>query len=314
MTIRKITCLFFILTVWGVCRWQGALAQRTNDISSSNNLSQSPRSVTPPMPQATSPVQFFRELLQMNEAEREAALASRSEESRRLILAKIREYEALPENVREERLRVTHLRYFLLPLMRISPEKRGPILEAIPEKDLPLIQRRLAQWDRLSPEMRDEILDHPTAFNWFLRREEPTPPYPARAADVSQIDPRLSRNIVQRQRDYRYFIEFFQLSPIEQAQALKSIDSKDPDRIGGVFQAIQNLPDEERRKCVESYITLARMTPAQREQFKHNLERWRTMSEGERTAWRRLVLNIDRIMPAPASAKSSLDAITPKAQ
>lgn len=51
------------------------------------------------------PVTLFRELLAMDLGERQKASAERSPEKRRLILAKVREYESLPPDVRVLRLR-----------------------------------------------------------------------------------------------------------------------------------------------------------------------------------------------------------------
>jgi len=55
--------------------------------------------------QSKSPVTLFRELLAMDLGERQKASAERSPEKRRLILAKVREYESLPPDVRVLRLR-----------------------------------------------------------------------------------------------------------------------------------------------------------------------------------------------------------------
>src|SRR5258708_38591687 len=71
----------------------------------------------PPMPSAKSPVDFFRDLLAMNQEERNKFLADRPPESQKLILAKLREYESLEPDQRELRLKATDLRFYLRPLL-----------------------------------------------------------------------------------------------------------------------------------------------------------------------------------------------------
>jgi hypothetical protein len=72
-----------------------------------------PPEPVPAIPQARSPISFFRELLAMNAAERRQALTNRSPEGQKQILADVREYESLPPDERELRLRVTELRWYL---------------------------------------------------------------------------------------------------------------------------------------------------------------------------------------------------------
>ena len=69
----------------------------------------------------------------MNAAERKQALTNRSPEGQKLILAKVREYESLPPDERELRLRVTELRWYLLPLMTAPATNRPAQLAMIPE-------------------------------------------------------------------------------------------------------------------------------------------------------------------------------------
>src|SRR4051794_8506284 len=61
------------------------------------------REVPIPEPPAApkSPIEFFRELLAMELADRHTALADRSPENRKLILAKVRQYESLNPDQRE---------------------------------------------------------------------------------------------------------------------------------------------------------------------------------------------------------------------
>ena len=57
------------------------------------------------------PVAYFRGLLGMTPAERERMLAGQPEDKRKQVLAFVREYEALPRDVREERMRQTEMHW-----------------------------------------------------------------------------------------------------------------------------------------------------------------------------------------------------------
>jgi len=123
-------------------------AQRASSLDRLNPTN--PASVSPPLPSVQkSPVEFFRELLAMEPAERTAALADRSPETRKLILAKVRQYESLNGNEQVLRLQVTELRWYLLPLMKISATNRLDLLAIIPPDYRKLVDDRLREWDKL---------------------------------------------------------------------------------------------------------------------------------------------------------------------
>ena len=59
------------------------------------------------LPPGKCPVDFFRELLAMTPAEQRQSLTNRPAGIQKLILAKLREYQTLPPDERELRLRAT---------------------------------------------------------------------------------------------------------------------------------------------------------------------------------------------------------------
>src|SRR5262252_544174 len=99
---------------------------------------------------AKSPVAAFRELLNMDPEERAKALGDRREETRKRILAKIREYQSLKPDERELRLKVTELGFYLRPLMQTPATNREAQLAVIPEGYRELVQVRVERWDSLS--------------------------------------------------------------------------------------------------------------------------------------------------------------------
>src|SRR5437762_8590438 len=87
-----------------------------------------------PLPPARSPVDYFRELLAMNPAERRTALTNRAPESQRRILDKVQEYQSLNPEERELRLRATELHYYLTQLLGTSATNRHAQLALIPQQ------------------------------------------------------------------------------------------------------------------------------------------------------------------------------------
>src|SRR4051794_15374769 len=87
-----------------------------------------PVAVAPPLPSVPtlkSPVDRFRELLALSPMERRRSLTNRPIDLQRRTLAKLREYDALSPNERQLRLQATELRWYLRPLMELSPTNRA---------------------------------------------------------------------------------------------------------------------------------------------------------------------------------------------
>src|SRR6516225_6302497 len=84
-------------------------------------MSAATNNLASPTPRMQSPVVFFRKLLAMSPDERLAALKNRTPEARERILEKVTEYQMLPSELRELRLRATELRWWLTPMLRMSP-------------------------------------------------------------------------------------------------------------------------------------------------------------------------------------------------
>src|SRR5690348_3284552 len=79
-----------------------------------------------------SPVALFRELLAMKPDQRQEAIASRAPGVQKRILEKLNEYELLPNELRELRLRETELRWYLRPLMDEPRTNRAASLAQVP--------------------------------------------------------------------------------------------------------------------------------------------------------------------------------------
>src|SRR5882762_8246959 len=94
-----------------------------------------PIPVPPPLPTPPSPVVSFRELLNMTPAARAVELQKKSPKNRAIIEDRLKEFDALPKDQREVRLKLMVLRWELMSLIRLAPTNRVPAIKLIPEQD-----------------------------------------------------------------------------------------------------------------------------------------------------------------------------------
>jgi hypothetical protein len=94
----------------------------------------------------------------MTPAERERALADKPAASKKILLDKVREYQALPPEIREARLRQTQLRWELTSLVNLAPAGRPAFIKEAAPEDRPLLQD-YALWLTNSPAGKKELLD-----------------------------------------------------------------------------------------------------------------------------------------------------------
>ncbi len=228
-----------------------------------------------------SPVSFFRKLLAMSPVERTNCLANRSAEARAHILAKVAEYEQLSPDDRELRLRATDLRWWLTPMLRMSPTNRMARLAQVPEELRPLVQSRLEQWSILPPPLQQEFLANDQALHYFARIEDPSQPV----------------GTAQQQKIARQFNHFFELTEQEKDQTLNLLSEDERVKMEDTLKTFEHLPPQQRELCVRNYARFAGMSADERAEFLKNAERWSKMTPGERQSWRELVQQVP-IWPA----------------
>ncbi len=222
----------------------------------------------PPSPTSTqpeefqSPVSFFRRLLKMDDSARATALASRSERSRAVLLAKVREYEAMTSDTRELKLRTTELRWYLKTLLPMQPDQRAAKLAQMPEQDRELVAVRLKQWNLLSPGWRDEILRHERTMDW-IRRNELTlePPAPdarpdARLAQWEELPEETRAGMIHS------FNRFFQLSDSERDKILAAVPADRRETVAPALEKLNSLPANKRSECMMAFQKIAAMPDA----------------------------------------------------
>jgi Protein of unknown function (DUF3106) len=280
-----------------------------NDTVSAPANSIPARPPMPSLPPTLSPISFFRDLLAMDAAGRKQALTNRPLAIRTQILAKVHEYESLKPDERELRLRVTELRWYLRPLMSAPATNRLAQLTMIPETYRKLVEDRLQEWDKLSPDLQAELLANESTIRYLTEIEgrtedqrrqtlEAIPPA-GRTMLERGIDKWSSLSEDRRQRMLSRFREFFELTPQEKQKVLNTLPGVNRGQIERTMRAFDKLPPDQRDQCIRSLEKFASLSPAERQQFLKSAERWKLMSSSERQVWRELVQRFPPLPPPP---------------
>lgn len=255
----------------------------------------------PPLP----PVAQFNQLLRATPAERTNQLVGKTEAARGLILRELSQFDQLTGVEREQRilqLRVAQLRYFLRPLLQAPATERARLLATTPEEDRVLLESRLAVWDTLPAETRQEVLESDQALQHFVRQAS-RPPGVADATTAGRT-PVVSSEVHQswdhwqalspdeRSRREGNFQRFFNLTPDEQIRAIGGLPSVERQRMEHALTRFNQLPPARRDLCVQNFDRLARLPEAERADFLRNAARWEAMTQAEREAWRRLIVSV----------------------
>jgi len=251
-------------------------------------------SLMPPSPQPVSPVALFRRLLSMSPGEQQSYLTNRPPAVRLALHAKIREYLAMDPDERELQLRETELRWQLLPLLRLAPADRAPRLAQVPDDLAPLVKSRLAEWDQLPVNEQQEFLANNSTLHYFAHVEPPLPPLPDRTAEEH------------REQIAVQFNQFFDLTPEEKQQTLKTLSAAEQAQMETTLAAFGKLTPPQRFQCIHAFTQFAALSPADRQEFLKNAERWSQMSPQERQSWRDLVARVPTWPPLPPNFAASL--------
>jgi predicted Fe-S protein YdhL (DUF1289 family) len=259
----------------------------------------------------SSPVEAFRKLLAMSEAERDRFLTNYPAATRERILFKLEQYQMLPVEYRELRLRVTELRWYLLPLLKAAPDQRSRLLESVPESCRESIKARLEEWDLWPPSLKDEVLEYESTFSSFVGRDAAGNAVVAEqiaAADLSEKD-RLEaeRKLAQwqamgpgeRQQVFGGFVHYFDLSEPEKQKTLDALSEPERQETEKVLNPIEKWPKAQQKAYLAAFRQFADMSPEQRQKFMNNAGRWQKMSPAERQAWRDLLQRLPASPPHP---------------
>ena len=262
----------------------------------------------PSPPGMKSPVNFFRGLLKMSDAEREQALTNRAPEVRERLLAKVREYQALPPSPRELRLKMTELRWCIVPLMRAAPAQRTSLFTNVPPHLRQLVTDRLECWDLLPPGAQEEVLGSELALDYFTQAPPEVTQQPELLASLTPAQRQTLEADIQRWQamsagERRKLFErvnrFFDLPPVGQEKALNTLSRTEREQMEATLDAFEKLPRSEREQCLRAFAEFAGMKAVERQQFLEKAKRWSAMSQGERDSWRDLVQKLPEMPPMP---------------
>ena len=266
-----------------------------------------PPTLLPPIPPSRSPVMFFRELLAMNTPERRQALTNRSPENQKVILEKVREYAAMNPDRREERLQVTEMRWYLLPLMTAPPANRPAQLASIPPRSRQFVEDRLREWDKLPAELQKDLLANEATLRYFTeieglsdeqRRKILEGMSPARRKKLEEGIEQWSR-MPERQRAkiISRFNQFFDLTAEDKEKALRTLSTQERRQIERTLKAFGSLPPDQRARCARAIDKYTSLSLEERQQFLKNAERWKLLTPSQRQSWRDLVNKLPPPMP-----------------
>jgi hypothetical protein len=259
------------------------------------------------------PVAYFRTLLGMTPAQRQRLLAGQPEERRTQVLAKVREYEALPRDVREERIRQTDLHWQLLNLLRLDAPRRAEQLKEISPLYQPMLMSQLAQWDRLPAPMRQALLDNEPFLRTYVQWQGHSPeaqadvlrqlPAEQRAGWAQELDRWQELSESQREALCQAFRQFFYLSGQERKETIQALSSTERRQMEEALRSYADLPPVQQRQCVESFSKFAEMSAEERSQFLQNAAKWEAMTAHERQLWRALVIKLPPMPPGLLRSK-----------
>ncbi len=241
----------------------------------------------------------FRKWLALSPKDRPSALADRSEERRNKLLDKLAEYDEMPAEERENKLRMLEFDWYMRSLLRISATERAESLLTLPKEWEAPVQARLRQWEQLPADLQTELLSSELLTRIFIHGQKLSPQDEVAALKQLPLDVRMRweaqlqewRGVTRtdRAKVAATVQPFFGLSSPEQQRALQAMNPSDRREMEATLEAFNRLPKEERDKCVEAFQNFAGMSNDERRQFLMNAGRWQAMSPRDRTVWRGLM-------------------------
>ena len=258
----------------------------------------------------SSPVEAFRKLLSMTPAERDQCLTNYPAALRQRILDKVEQDQMLPVDFRELRLRVTELRWYLLPLLETPPEQREEKLKTVPEPYRDLVRARLEEWDIWPPDLRTRCSNTkaPSVASWAGMPRERRGPATDRGRGPVRTRPAPGGAEARGMAGHaagaapavvRLFPHYFELSDEEKERTLDALAQPERDETAKVLDSIEKGSKGQQQAYLAAFRKFAEMSATERQQFMQNAQRWQKMSAEERQAWRDLVQQLGGGPPLP---------------
>lgn len=274
-------------------------------------------STIPMPPPLSSPVDLFRRLLTTNAAGREAWLGAKPATARQYIEGKVREYEAMPPEQREARLRALQSRWHMRYFMQMNPVERTARLAAVPEPDRSALRKQLGSWDILPPQLKKDVLENENLIRVMLP--------PGEAGRVESIFANMTENQkaelarqherwnqlpeVRREQILTHFKKFFELREADKDKVVAKLTESERAQMEKTLSKFGSLPKEEREQALQGFKKFAELPPAEQAAFLKTAERWKAMSEPDRRLWRKVVTSLQakRTGPIPSIIRPATD-------
>jgi predicted Fe-S protein YdhL (DUF1289 family) len=257
--------------------------------------------------QHITPVAYFRGLLGMTPAERDRVLADKSEQERKQVLAKVREYETLPRNVREERLFQTELHWYLLVLLPLDPSQRNTAFRDISPLYHAMLLHQLSEWDELPAETRKALLEKESFLRTYVNWQGHSPE--AQAEVLSRLPAEQRARWAEELKRWQRmpesrraelcgaFRQFFYLTSEERKETISALSETERRQMEQSLQTYATMPPAVQRQCLDSFSKFAQMSAEERNQFLENAAKWESMTPRERQLWRDLVNSLPPMPP-----------------
>lgn len=260
----------------------------------------------PPIPSiADSPVKYLSDLLLASSEQREKMLSSKTKERRAFWARKIDEYERLPESVRQDRLKIAQLHWYIALLIPISSDAREKRLAQIPEGERDLVKRCLERWDKLPEDARAEVMNDFKLTRYFARGETrssvPPPLPPASSRSGKRNDPSAqaweSSPLEKRREMLASYARFYELQASRQEAALEKMPFSFRRECESQRNELLRMTTEQRQRTLNSLRAFAKMSPEEQARFRENAKRWKDMTPQERNFWMRYVEQLPKRLP-----------------
>jgi Protein of unknown function (DUF3106) len=300
------------LALWAILICLLSLSEAGGQAQNGTKIPKLPAAL-PPLPAPTgSPIDFFRQLINAQPAEREKLLASKKPELRKILEDYAFKYQALPPDQRELRLRNMELRYHFTSLLYTAPSNRTERLKAVPDRDRPLVEERLKYWDRLSAGIQREVLQNERLTREYIGVGPPksSDSSTSLTGQTSNQFVRIEEQIIRwqmvpdarRSQIQGIFTDLFELTDAEKAREKLQqwrLSEEERQLMERTLARFKQLTPSQRGICVTNFSRFASLSTAERREFLVNAGEWQKMKPEDREAWRKLVSRVPPMPPLP---------------
>ncbi|MCI0534009.1 MAG: coiled-coil domain-containing protein 180 [Verrucomicrobiales bacterium] len=239
----------------------------------------------------------FQRLLSLSAEERENELESKSDKERAFLRRELEKYDQMAKEDRETALQGLWVWYYVRELVKHPGEARANALNVIPETERKLVENRLLKWDKLPPDLQQEILANERTIRYVLEleglsREEQKVAERRLPGSLRKIwDEKLQAwhelPTERRESIYAHFKRFSELSPRERSKVLETLSQQEREQAEKSLQVVQQidkLSPEEQAACLDSLGNFLETPPKSGKLYLYleQLQRWNEMSVQEK--------------------------------